>query len=101
MMEQNLCVLRNVIGSHIIATYFLKINLRTFGFALGPWAIYSQVLGHHAMSVWAASHGVGLKWNQILVGYAHGLRATNALAYCAGRDTVVDQVTSLVFNFLF
>lgn len=31
---------------HIIATCFLKNNLRTFGFALGPWAIYSQVLGH-------------------------------------------------------
>lgn len=48
MAEQgtDLCVLQNVIRSHIIAIFYVKDSLRTFGFAFGPWAIYSQVLGH-------------------------------------------------------
>lgn len=73
----------------------LKNNLRTLGFAVGPWAIYSQVLGRlcryrlHLME-WALSR---IRYWCVC--------ATNALTYCAGRDSIVDQVAGLVFSFLF
>lgn len=100
MAEQgtDLCVLQNVIRSHIIATFYVKNSfkniwfcLRSLGYLLsGSW---SFVQCH----IWAAPHGVGLRSNQILVGYAHSLHATlHQYAVQAGTPL---SVKCLIFSF--
>lgn len=102
MVGQNLCALQNAIRSHTIVTFSFKEQFknswlcrRSLGYLLSGSRPPVQC------QVRAASHGVGLESNQILVGYAHRVCATNALTYSAGRDSIVDQVTGLVFSFLF
>lgn len=46
-------------------------NIAVFGFSLGPWPVWSQVLGHLMSHAWIPAHGVGLKSNKIVVGYSH------------------------------
>lgn len=60
-----------------------------FGFALGPWAVSSHILGHpgivrYGSTLWSGmgpSCGVGFEANQVWVGYSQKLWATVALSF--------------------
>ena len=58
-----------------------------FGFTLGSWPIYSQVLGHSS-SVRYAFHLVEWALNHMLVGDSNKLWATFALTYLTGRTVL-------------
>ena len=78
------------LGVNLLLLFFLKISSicffhRSLGYIVsGFWSL-------KGCSIRIPNHGVGLKTNQIFIGYSHDLCATQCTSVSYRQDTNVDQ----------
>lgn len=84
-------VQHNVIRCHFIALSFSRTIVHGF-----PWPIFFQVLGYPSSfrQPWVPPQGVGLQFNQIMVGYSGNFCSAIAPAYLS--ESLLIQFTKFV-----
>lgn len=65
---------RMSLGVFLLLCSFTKI--RVYGFPVGPWSVQPQFLATWSCQIWIPSHGLGLKYSKVVVGYSHNVCAT-------------------------